>query len=93
MPKGIFILFSKVLPKQGGFRRVFFLFSYRNNRNCRAVLATLLEYYCTIYESVQSVVLTDTYVLAWVVLSATLTNDDVTSLSKLTTEKLKSKSF
>jgi hypothetical protein len=39
------------------------------------------------------VVLTDTYACTWVMLRATLADDDVTSLSVLTTEELYSESL
>lgn len=38
-------------------------------------------------------VLADTYTSTWVMLSATLANDDVASLSRLTTEELYTEAF
>lgn len=67
--------------------------SNRLDRYCAAVETTTLECYDTVSESVKSVILTDAYVLAWIVLSTALTNEDVASLSELTSEELKSESF
>lgn len=58
-----------------------------------AVFATTLEHNYAVNESVQCVILTDTYILAWVVLSTTLTNDNVASLHCLSTEVLQTESF
>ncbi len=65
----------------------------RNDRDCRTILATTLESHNTVSKCEQSVVLTDTYILAWIVYSTTLTNEDVTSFSILTTEQLNTESF
>ena len=65
----------------------------RLNAYVRTIVALLGEYYCTINQCEEGVVLAHTYVLAWVVNCTTLTNDDVACLSKLTTEKLQTESF
>ncbi len=52
----------------------------------RTVLAALAELHSTINHSEQGVVFADTYVLAGVVLSATLTHDNIASNDGLATE-------
>ena len=52
-----------------------------------------MEVYGTIYERVESVVLTDGYVVTRIVLRTTLANDDVTSYTLLTAENLNAKSL
>lgn len=54
--------------------------------NVRAVFPTLTESDKSINESEESVVLADTDILARVVNRTTLTNENVTSLGKLTTK-------
>ena len=44
------------------------------------------EHYSAVDECIQCVVLTDTYILAWVVNCTTLTLDDVASLGELSAE-------
>lgn len=66
---------------------------YRFNRYCGTVETATLEHYCTIYQCIKCIILTDAHVLAWIVLRATLADDDVTSLSKLATKEFYSKSF
>lgn len=63
---------------------------YRNNT---LVKLSFVEVNGTVYESVERVVLTNSYILAWVVLCTTLTNDDVTGNALLTTEDLDAKSL
>jgi hypothetical protein len=69
-------------------RRVYFRCFYNTgyNRYERAVFAALAELHRTVDHSEQGVVFADAYVLAGVVLSATLTNDDVAGDDALTTE-------
>ncbi len=55
------------------------------DRNSATVAASLLKCYDTINQSVKSVVTSHTHVLARIVLCASLTNNDVTSLSELAT--------
>ena len=52
-----------------------------------------MEVYGTVYESVESVVLTDGNVVTWVVLSTALANDDVTSYALLTAEDINAESL
>lgn len=59
----------------------------------RSVVLLTREDYLTVNQSVERVVLTDTDTYAWVMLRATLADDDVTSLSVLTTEELYSESL
>lgn len=59
----------------------------------RAVVLLACEDNRSVDKRVEGVVLTDTYTYTWVVLRATLTYDDVTSLSVLTAEELNTKSF
>ena len=53
----------------------------------------MLEFNCTVYESIECVITTHTYVLTGAVNSTALTADDVTSLSELTTKNFNAKSF
>lgn len=68
----------------------FYLLSFclREYRYDASVFATLAEVYDSVCKSVKSIILTDTYIQTWVVLCATLTNDDVTSDNLLTTPNL-----
>ena len=59
----------------------------------RAVVLLACEDNRSVDKRVEGVVLTDTYTCTWVVLRTTLTYDDVTSLSVLTTEELYPKSL
>ena len=59
----------------------------------RSVVLLTREDYLTVDECIERVVLTDTDTYAWVMLRATLADDDVTSLSVLTTEELYSESL
>jgi hypothetical protein len=59
----------------------------------RSVVLLTREDYLTVDECIERVVLTDTYACTWVMLRATLADDDVTSLSVLTTEELYSESL
>ena len=54
---------------------------------------TLAELNLTIYQSEEGVVFTDSYVQTRVVFGATLTNNDITACSVLTTKDLYAKSF
>ena len=58
----------------------------------RAVVLLASEDHLTVDQCIERVVLTDTYACTWVMLRATLADDDVTSLSVLTTEELYSES-
>ena len=62
-------------------------------RNVRTIVLLLSENHDTVHQSEQCVILTHTYILTWVVYGTTLTNQDVTSLSKLTTENLNTESL
>ena len=53
----------------------------------------MLEFYCTVYEGIECVVTTHTYVLTGAVNSTALTLDDIACLSKLTTENLNTESL
>lgn len=64
-----------------------------DNRNDRLVVLTLVEVNSTIYESVESIVLTLSNINAWEVLVTTLTNDDVASYTLLTTPNLNAESL
>lgn len=59
----------------------------------RAVVLLASEDHLTVDQCIERVVLTDTYAYTWVMLRATLADDDVTSLSVLTTEELYSESL
>lgn len=54
---------------------------------------TSLEFYDAAHESEQCVILTALHILAWVVLGATLTNDDVADFYLLTAEDLHAETF
>lgn len=56
-------------------------------------MSTLVEVHNTVNKCIESVVLANTYILAWVMLGATLTNDNVACLYNLTTEVLQTESF
>ena len=60
----------------------------RLNRDVALVLTLLGEDHLAIDESIEGIVLTETYVEAWVVLGATLTNEDVASLNDFATKLL-----
>lgn len=64
------------------------LFFNRENGDERAVLATLLELDSTIAKSEEGMILTHSNVLARVVDSAALTDNDITSDTLLTTKNL-----
>lgn len=61
---------------------------YLLNRYERSVLLSLVECYNAIYQRIQRVILADTHVCTRMMNRTSLTNDDVTSLSYLTTKKL-----
>ncbi len=63
-------------------------FNSRDYRNNSLVFTTNLEVNCTIYQSEKSVVLTHTDVVTRVEFSTSLTNDDVTGFTYLTTVNL-----
>lgn len=65
----------------------------RDNGYVGAVVAFLDERDSAVDESEEGMILAHTNVEAWVMNSATLTNDDVASLSSLTAKKLQAKSF
>lgn len=69
------------------------LLGQRSYADIGATLALLAERHRAVYQSEQGVVLAHTYVLAGVVNSTSLTNDDVASLSELTTEKFYTESL
>jgi len=52
------------------------------------VAATLLEVYYSIYKCIESIVLADAHIVAWVVVSAALANDDVACYYALSTPDL-----
>ena len=52
-----------------------------------------MELHGSVDECIECVILTDSYVVAWVVLGATLTNDDVASHALLTAENLDTQSL
>lgn len=52
-----------------------------------------MEVHYTVNKCIECVVLANTYVLTGIVLRTTLANDDVTSLSKFTSEELETESF
>ena len=66
---------------------------YLLNRYERSVLLSLVECYDAIYQRIQRVILADTHVCTRMMNRTSLTNDDVTSLSYLTTKKLNTSSF
>ena len=65
----------------------------RSNAYIRSALSLLGESNHTVGKSEERVVFTHTYILAGVVDSTSLANDDVASFSELTTEKLDTESF
>lgn len=65
----------------------------RNYRNISLIFTTYLECYSTIYQCKQSVVRTHTDVFTRMELSTSLTNDDVTSLTRLSTKNLNAQSL
>lgn len=60
----------------------------RDYRHNALVLAALVEVYNSINECIKSVILTDTYILARVVASTALANDNVACNTCLTTPNL-----
>ena len=66
---------------------------YRSYANVRFARSLLAEYYCTVYQREEGVILTHTYVVTRIVNRTSLTNDDVACFSELTTEKFNAKSF
>ena len=69
------------------------LLGQRRYADERLALTLLAERYRTVYQCEEGVILTHTHVLAGVVDSTSLTNDDVASLSELTTEKFYAESL
>ena len=63
-------------------------FSCNNNRYDTAVAVATLEDNSTISESIEGMIAAHTYILARVMNGTTLTNDDVTSLTGLSTPNL-----
>ena len=63
------------------------------DRDVGAVVALAREDDRTIDQGIEGMVLTDTDPYTWVMLRTTLADDDVTSLSVLTTEELYSESL
>lgn len=63
-------------------------FSLRNYRHYASVSAALVEVNHAVYQCVESVILTDTYVISRVVSCTTLANDDVAGDNLLTTPNL-----
>ena len=51
-------------------------------------MGSLVEVHHTVYKCVESVVFANTYILTWVVLCATLANDDVAGNYTLATPNL-----
>ncbi len=66
---------------------------FRKYRHERTIFSSFSELNYAIYQSKQGMVFTDTYVLAWVVRSASLSYNDVTSDDILATINLNTKSF
>ena len=62
-------------------------------RNIRTIVLFLSEYHDTVHQCEQCVILAHTNILTWVVYGTTLTNQDVTSFSELTTENLNTESL
>ena len=62
-------------------------------RNIRTIVLFLSENHDTVHQSEQCVILTHTNILTWVVYGTTLTNQNVTILSELTTENLNTESL
>ena len=63
-------------------------FYFRDYRNDALVATTFVEIHCSIYECVEGVVLTDTYIFTWVVTCTALANDDVACYTLLSTPNL-----
>ena len=63
------------------------------NGDVALILALLGKYYLAVDESIESIVLANAYIEAWVVLGATLTNEDVASLHDFATKLLNTESF
>lgn len=68
-------------------------FCSRDNRHDRLVVLSSVEVYCTVYESVESIVLTLCYIFAREMLVTTLANDDVACDALLTTPNLDAESL
>ena len=66
---------------------------YRSYAYVRLSRSLLAEYYCTVNQREEGVILTHTYVVTRIVNRTSLTNDDVACFSELTTEKFNAKSF
>ena len=62
--------------------------SLRENAHGRAIATTFLEVNDTVSQSIEGIILTHSYVLARIVTSATLTNDDVACDALLATKNL-----
>ena len=69
------------------------LLSHRNYAYVRLTRRLLAEANCSVNQCKKCVVLTHTHVVTWVVYCTALTNNNVTRLSELTTEKLYTESF
>ena len=63
-------------------------FCFRVNRNNATITIAAVEFYHTVNESEECVVLTHTHVLAGIVNSTALTHDDVACYAGLTTPNL-----
>ena len=66
----------------------FLLLCSRNDRNVRSVFVGLFEFDDTVTQSEEGVVFAHSHVLARIVDGSSLADDNVASLSKLTTEDL-----
>jgi hypothetical protein len=66
---------------------------HRIYANVRLAGSLLAEYYRTVYQCKEGVILTHTYIVTRIVNRTSLTNDDVACFSELTTEKFNAKSF
>ena len=66
---------------------------FRNYRYYALVALALVELNSSVNKCIQRIVLTQSHVVACVVLRATLANDDVTSNNLLTSENLNAKSL
>ena len=64
------------------------LLSGWNYRYKRSVVLLASESHCAVNKCIERMILAHADVLTWMVLCATLTYDDVSSLSKLTTKNL-----
>ncbi len=69
------------------------LLAHWNHRYERTVVSSFSELNNSIGQSEQGMVFPNSYILAWVVSCSSLSNNDITSNSRLTTEDLHSKSL